>query len=103
MGKGGEVIREASDIEARENANVQIKMQDSIVWLVQILCFIADMIGLFMYGDKYKAGIYERSMPNSFRKEYDNKGLPKQAKQARGKSIKDLHNSPILKDKRYFD
>lgn len=97
QGERGEWIREAAQAEKREENVIMMKVLWSIMWLVQLMSILVDSI-LSVFSKDYKPGIYERTMPSIFKENYGTDGAI-----IRGKTIKELHNSKVLKDKKLWD
>lgn len=96
-GDKGQWIREAADAEKREENLVMMKLMYAILWLVQLMAILVDSV-LSFFSKNYEVGIYERTKPAIFKENYERNGTPK-----RGKTIKELQNSKLLKDKKLWD
>lgn len=96
-GDRGEMIRQAADDERREESVVTMKLLHAILWLIQLISVLTDAVLSFLSKD-YKGGIYERTKPSIFKEDYDKSGVP-----VKSRSIKELQQSPILRDKKLWD
>lgn len=96
-GERGEWIRQAADAEKREENIVMMKVLYAIIWLVQLMAILTDTV-LSFFSKDYKVGIFERTKPAIFKDNYESDGTL-----VKGKTIRELQSSKLLKDRKLWD